>query len=405
MKLVAPNRGTTLLARILEQPELVARVRALGPGALARLIDHVGLEDAGEIVALATPEQLLGVFDEDLWTSDRAGEGERFDAARFATWLEVLAEAGERELADKVVELPEELVVHGLAERLLVLDLDVLALEMAGWRQPAVDLTDKALESCLSLELDGYLVIALEHDGWDAITTLLAELNERHRDDLVRVLDRLAALASGRIEDQGGLYDVLSAAETLATDVAAEREDRRARLGHVAPADAVAFLRLTMETSPERLAAAREPDPLTRAYFREYVPATAEPGRPGELEVLLREVGLEEPSAARLPAPAGAAGRFRAGLLALQEREPELHAARMAELAYLANALAAGATIEGRRYRPAEAAEAALGLCADGLEHLLDAAPGDGDRADRARRLIERESAVKLFRLGYRLIR
>jgi len=42
-----------LLARILDEPELVRAVQALEPRALGRLIDHVGLEDAGELVALA----------------------------------------------------------------------------------------------------------------------------------------------------------------------------------------------------------------------------------------------------------------------------------------------------------------------------------------------------------------
>ena len=56
-----------LLARILESSELLAEVRALPPLVLARVIDAVGLEDAGELVACATTEQLVRVFDEDLW--------------------------------------------------------------------------------------------------------------------------------------------------------------------------------------------------------------------------------------------------------------------------------------------------------------------------------------------------
>src|SRR4051812_22841402 len=84
-----------ILARILDEPALVAEVRALPPAALTKLIDHIGLEDAGEIVALATSEQIARVFDEDLWTRDAPGKDETFDAERFVVWLEILLEAGE----------------------------------------------------------------------------------------------------------------------------------------------------------------------------------------------------------------------------------------------------------------------------------------------------------------------
>src|SRR5437899_3187478 len=118
----------TLLARILEQPGLVSAVQALPPAALLRLIDRVGLEDAGELVALATVEQLRRVFDEDVWRSARPGEDERFDAARFTLWLEVMVEAGERFAADKLAELPEDEVALALHHQVLVISLDELAL-------------------------------------------------------------------------------------------------------------------------------------------------------------------------------------------------------------------------------------------------------------------------------------
>jgi hypothetical protein len=88
--LTAPTASVRhVLSRILDEPALVAEVRALPPAALTKLIDHVGLEDAGEIVALATTEQIANVFDEDLWTRN-----DTFDADRFVVWLEVLLEAG-----------------------------------------------------------------------------------------------------------------------------------------------------------------------------------------------------------------------------------------------------------------------------------------------------------------------
>ena len=58
---------TQLLMRILDQPGFVAAVRELPGAVLGKLIDGIGLEDAGELVAVATTEQLERVFDDDLW--------------------------------------------------------------------------------------------------------------------------------------------------------------------------------------------------------------------------------------------------------------------------------------------------------------------------------------------------
>src|SRR6476659_6368681 len=107
-KLIVPSRA--LLTRLLDEPGLVRAVQALPPRALLQLIDQVGLEDAGELVALATTDQLERIFDEDLWRSSAPGADERFDPARFALWLEVMLEAGEAFAADTLAGLDEELV-------------------------------------------------------------------------------------------------------------------------------------------------------------------------------------------------------------------------------------------------------------------------------------------------------
>ena len=90
---VSPS--TKLLLRILERPGLVAAVRELPGAVLGKLIDRIGLEDAGELVALATTAQLERVFDDDLWRAERAGGDETFQPERFALWLRVMLEAGD----------------------------------------------------------------------------------------------------------------------------------------------------------------------------------------------------------------------------------------------------------------------------------------------------------------------
>ena len=52
--------STKLLLRILERPELVAAVRELPGAVLGRLIYRIGLEDAGDLVALASTAVLAG---------------------------------------------------------------------------------------------------------------------------------------------------------------------------------------------------------------------------------------------------------------------------------------------------------------------------------------------------------
>ena len=88
----------SLLGQMLDDPQLAPQLRALPAPVLRQVILQIGLEDAGELVALSSLEQLREVFDEDLWRSPRPGQDDAFDATRFCTWLEVLLE-GKRELS------------------------------------------------------------------------------------------------------------------------------------------------------------------------------------------------------------------------------------------------------------------------------------------------------------------
>src|SRR6516225_8719822 len=102
--------ATRLLMRILERPGLVAAVRELPGAVLGKLIDRIGLEDAGDLVALASTAQLERVFDDDLWRAERAGGDETFRPERFALWLRVMMEAGESSLVRRLCELPQDLL-------------------------------------------------------------------------------------------------------------------------------------------------------------------------------------------------------------------------------------------------------------------------------------------------------
>ena len=121
----APS-SSTLLLQILERPGLVAAVRDLPAPVLGKLIEHIGLEDAGELIALATTAQLERVFDDDLWRADRPAGDETFRPERFALWLRVMLDVGEDLLVQRLCELPEDLLALAIHRLVLVLDTDVV---------------------------------------------------------------------------------------------------------------------------------------------------------------------------------------------------------------------------------------------------------------------------------------
>ena len=359
-----------LWSRLVTSPELVRGVRALPPEAFAALVRRVGVEDAGEIVALATTEQLVAAFDEELFAG-RPGERATFDVARFTTWLEVLLEAGDAATARRASELSPDFWAHALGHLVLVLDREALMMRM-GEGDARARRADKAIDASISEEIDGYLLVARRPDGWDAVMALVAALDRDHRALLEHILDCCAASARGLADDLDALCDALADAETLADDVEAEREARRAARGHVEPRAARAFL---------ALAHARDPgprDPLTRAYFRELAPAPAAPSAmPPELVAALAEA---EPTRALPSAPPPI-------LAALRALPPDVADRRVAELAYLANVLVAAL---GRP--PPAAADEVLAVVARALTARGARSPDD------IARVLATTEADRLFR-------
>jgi hypothetical protein len=402
---------SSLLSRLLEAPELAAAVQGLSAPVLGRLIDRVGLEDAGEIVALASTEQLTDLFDEDLWRAERPGADEVFDPDRFALWLEVMLEAGDDFTARRVTELDPDLLTLALCQLVLVVDSQRLGAQLA--EAPEEELrVDKALESSLTEELGNYLLVARKPDAWDAVFTVLVALDRDHHDFLEGLLDRASYICNEEVEDTGGLYQVLSAAETLVEDAGGARQDRRAQVGFVAPADARAFLALAAQSSPRQILDGPAEDPLTRTYFRSYqrpAPAASSGARSPVAATVDDRAAAVSPQTARLtellldvqlltapaqPASASARDPFTAAMTALGRRDPALHQQRLRELNYLANLLISGAGIEGRRLRPVEAGELVLEICRLGLGHLDRTGPPD----------LERTTVVQAFRLGWSLL-
>jgi hypothetical protein len=277
-------------------------------------------------------------------------------------------------------------------------------------------LVEKALESCLCEELDEYRIISRKHDGWDAILAVLLTLDRDQHEFLARVLDRLCTMTTDFVEEHGGLHHVLNSQETLEEDVAAEREDRRAGEGYVAPSSAASFLALARNTALDEIVQATKPDALTAAYFRGWKRPSATAASPAprnahdepteaaaaqSLLGILRDADIvPQATAGLLEAPvapnAAASSLFSDAMVALQRESPATHDRRLEELAYVTQVLVAGCAFEGRAMRPLEAARAAMATVSLGIDHMRK-------RANPVT-LLGQASVDKLFRMGWRLL-
>lgn len=368
-----PGTTTRVLVRLLDEPQLVEAVQGLAPVELSALVDAVGLEDAGELLALATDRQIVDLLDASLW--DGPGVEEGFAHDRFVTWLEVLAEGGDATVASRLAALPEESLALAFFGQLFVLDVETLGIGMAGASSHEAELAEKALDACQYLELLDYTLVARRSTGWDTVIAALLALDQRDHARVERILEACCRATTQAVDDGGGLYEVLTAEEMLLEDARADRNDRRAAQGFVSRADAEAFVR--GEGDGERR------DPVMAAYLRTLeTPET--PSGPSAWGQRLRTMGVLPPSAPAL----GAAGHS-ALRQALASLPPPLAATRQAELAFIANALVAS----GRGYDPLAAAAEALHRCSVGLHRMLGA---DGD----PQRLLRDVGCDRLFRAG-----
>jgi hypothetical protein len=197
---------------------------------------------------------------------------------------------------------------------------------------------------------------------------------------------------SGREID--GLDDLLSEGDQAMLYLSVDRERRREKQGYVTPAQARAFLQMSREL---RLGSDAKPpvNPLARAYFRDLSERTraevySEPGLlvagskaqsapedTAEAVAAVYDVLLE---AGILPqAPRALLGGseehtprldlIQAYMQFVLDLDEEAYSTRSEELAYLANALMAGCSLQGRPFTPQEASDAVAAVCNLGLEN------------------------------------
>ncbi|MEP7270138.1 MAG: hypothetical protein ABI882_01475, partial [Acidobacteriota bacterium] len=191
-----------------------------------------------------------------------------------------------------------------------------------------------------------------------------------------------------------GLDDILGDGEQVMFDLAVDREGRREKQGYVTPAQARAFLQMARQI--QRGGEAPPPtNPLARAYFRSIdnlttahageesglleeglraLPASEDTTKAVDavFDVLLEARILAQPPRALLGASGSQVarlGRIQAHMQFVLDRDQLAYSTRSEELAYLANTLMAGCSIQARPFTAQESMDAAVAVCNLGLEN------------------------------------
>ena len=298
-------------------------------------------------------------------------------------------ETGEAVAARIVAALDEDLVIAGLSRYVRVFDPSAIAPASTD-DEPIDRSVTRGGPEC---EVGGYLVSAIRTDAWDAIVALLLALDDAHRDRF-HALMRGCRRLSNSTPEVDGLDDLLTEPEQRLHDAAVDRERRRSQQGYTTPADARAFLQMARQHGRSGPDGTRSTNPMAAAYFRAADAASASPdhdasrlprpapeaastdgsiseavdaiaGLLAEAGVLQRPQGLLEGGDPRPSRPT----RMRMLMEHLRDTDEDAYFARGRELAFLANTLLAGCSVQSRPFTPQEASDAAVAICNLGLEH------------------------------------
>ena len=349
---------------------------------------------------ISNEKSVSSVFDFDLWRGAQPGLDEQFDADRFGEWLELLVETDATIAARIVAAVDEHLVIAGLSRYVRVFDPSAIALPASLDDEP-VD-SEVAPPGDFECEVGGYLVRAIRPDAWDAIVALLLALDADHHGCFHAVMRGCRRLSNSAPEVDG-LDDLLPDEKQLFHDVALDRENRRSQQGYSTRADARAFLQMARQRGAAGSRMARRG--RIRSPRGTFGPPTNPPRQrtlplPGSPGALWHQTRRANPSPRRLTpslsllAEAGLVPQRPRALLEgaraeqsrltsirplmeyVRDKDDTTYLTRNQELAFLANTLMAGCSIQSRSFTPQEASDAVVGVCNLGLEHWPDGGPG-----------------------------
>ncbi len=379
---------STLLRTLTDDPALPALIARMDAPSLRKLVEHVGLHDAGALIAHTSPEQLAALLDDAIWSRAAGSADETLSIEELLRWLDVWHDIGDEFTATRLIDLGDDFCATAFAQLVRVTESGPVEDFMAVFGE--------------------YRVTARYEDEWDTVHAALNALWAESPDFLLHLLGRLAFRHS--------ILGVNDAARRLHADAAGERRSRRQAAGFVADADAAAVLASFRERPLDALASMQAYEPLTALQLR--TPVSPPPIREQEEDEGDddRDVEISDEDIDRLQAAleeaelmptrqherlTGPAARTREVALerALGTLEADALSGRMRELAYLANTLIAGTLHEGERFTEEKAARAAMATSNLGFLYLR-ARDTDSDAA-----LTDAEPGlVRAFAVGYALI-
>ncbi len=196
---------------------------ALAPNALHELVTAVGMADAGELLALATPEQVQGCLDLEVWDRDR------IELSQARPWVATLLELGFEKVGQVWAGLDAEW-------RALYLQGHTVIYDLTGGEDPDhdIDYVEDPDAPPVWFSPDGAFAVRLLH-GEDPARLTMALLDDLYRADLGLARHTLLAARSeptAELEEQSYRW----------------RSGRLADLGYVDFYDALAlFAPLTVE--------------------------------------------------------------------------------------------------------------------------------------------------------------
>ena len=285
----------------------------------------------------------------------------------------MLIDAGDRVAAEKLAGMPLPQLVAGFAQYARVFDLgSVISFETTSgerWDYSG------PVQGRTGIEIGGYHVTARREDSWDAVAAVLVALESYEPDRFHELMAAVRALSNSRPEEDG-FHSLLHDREQTMFDVAFERERRRDERGFASPADARAFLQMSRSVTPESI----QPNPMASHYQRSIkIDAAGDEATVSAAEheavELLADAGVITMAAPQALLGSGdhapaSSSRLERDLRVVFETNAAAYGDRNFELAYLANVLLAGCSIQARPFTTKEASDAAVAICNLGLERL-----------------------------------
>jgi hypothetical protein len=396
------SKSSSLVSTLLENPQLPSYIQRLEGTSLAKLVQHLGKEDAQPLLQYATPEQITDLIEIDAWQSPAPGVDETFSPEKFLEWIELWSEAGPAQLTTQLRNLGTQLFALTLDKFVVV--VDIFEIGVSGF----VD------------TFDCFGVMPKDDEHWPLLFQFLCEIWEEDPAFLEEAFGYCCQRRSLVVEKT---YSVAN--ENLAPDVEGNRDRHRRERGYVTTLSASAYLSRLKASNLAELLLELTYDPYTAMQLQrrrtgaapektstEATPAAAfayadSAHLQQELAELLEPILADTPriDALRLEAPERLQQTYiEQQLQLLGQRDTAALEQRFREVVYLGNVLMEGTSLHGKRLTEAEATSCVYHTCNLGLNYCVHIAPWD-EESVLLQELMEQEPGlIKCFNIGYLLL-